>query len=125
MLISLAIAALLVGSVVAWFASAMPDGLEWSIGRTYGEEELSAPKTGIIPKLAKIQEKTSFLPDYGFKDTESEEPASQKETGEDSWPNVSVGTSVSGVVGSVIVLALVGLLGLAMVKLRGKTKARK
>jgi len=118
-LVSLAVAALIIGGAVAWFASSRPDGLEWSIGKAYGEGELPAPVTGIIPRLEKLQEKTSFLPDYEFKEPASDKPDAKEEAEETGWPNISVGTSVSGLVGSVIVLVLVGLLGLAMVKLRG------
>jgi cobalt/nickel transport system permease protein len=44
-----------------------PDGLEWSILKTYGQEELSRERSGIAEKLARFQERLSFLPDYSFK----------------------------------------------------------
>jgi len=109
--------ALLVGGVAAWFASAHPDGLEWSIAKTTGKEELSDSESKVISKLGKLQEGTSFLPDYGFK---SPEPEAGEQEGEGHWPDVSAGTTVSGLTGSVLVLMIVGLLGLLMVKLRGK-----
>jgi hypothetical protein len=55
--------------------------------------------------LAKFQEKTAFLPDYGFK--KSGEPAERAEP----WPAVNAGTSVSGIVGGLITLAVAGLIG--------------
>jgi len=119
-LVSIAAATLLVGGVVAWFASSNPDGLEWTIAKVYGHEELAAPEEGIIPKLAGVQEKVAPLPDYGFKPPETETAAEADDgEGEESWPAVSGGTTVSGILGSGIVLALVGLLGIFMIKIRG------
>lgn len=112
------VAALLIGGVVAWFASAYPDGLEWSISKVYGSEELPEPESGFIHKLGKLQEKTAILPDYSFKGGGGEAAGGEAEEG--SWPAVSGGTSVSGIVGSFMVLALSALIGFAMVKLRGK-----
>lgn len=112
-------AAIVVGGVVAWFASAYPDGLEWSISKVYGSEELPEPNSGFIHKLGKLQEKTAILPDYSFKSGE-EEVANEEE--KESWPAVSGGTSVSGIIGSFMVLTLSALIGFAMVKLRGKVK---
>jgi cobalt/nickel transport system permease protein len=102
-LTTLAIATVIVGGIFSWFASANPDGLEWSMFKTAGETELEAPN-GIHKTLSQIQIKTSFLPDYGFKITASEETVTA-ETGE-SWPAVSAGTSISGLIGGIITLAL-------------------
>ncbi len=124
---SMIVAALLVGGVVAWFASSRPDGLEWSISKAYGQEELPAPEEGIIAKLADFQEKISILPDYGFRASPQEEHSvrSEETKGEKSGDIVSPGASVSGVVGSVIVLVLIGALGLAMVRLRRSNSEKK
>lgn len=114
-LAGLAIAALVLGGVASWFASTHPDGLEWSMFRVSGKEELDAPAGGIHQTLAGLQEKTAFLPDYGFKTAEAEHtPNEQAEAGPESWPAVSAGTSVSGIVGGLITLALAGLVGLAL-----------
>jgi len=122
---SLAVAALLIGCVVAWFASSKPDGLEWSISRTYGHEELPAPEEGVIAGLARLQEKISLLPDYGFREEPVAEPAEAPAgEGGESWPEVSPGTSVSGLVGSLIVLTIIGVFGFAMVKLRRHSGAK-
>lgn len=105
-LLGLAVAALLVGGVASWFASAHPDGLEWALARATGQEEVAMPEGGIHERLAGVQEKSAFLPDYGFKATGEEAEAS-----EETWPAVSAGTSVAGVVGGALVLALSGLVG--------------
>ncbi|MBE5855317.1 MAG: cobalamin biosynthesis protein CbiM [Lachnospiraceae bacterium] len=84
----LGVAALVIGGFVSLFASAFPDGLEWSMERIAGTTELEA--TGnVYDKFAAVQESTSFLPDYAF--TNSDSP---------------LGTTVSGIVGGLIVLAV-------------------
>jgi cobalt/nickel transport system permease protein len=114
-LAGLAIAALVLGGVASWFASSHPDGLEWSMFRVSGKEELDAPGGGIHQTLAGLQEKTAFLPDYGFKTAEVEHaPTEHAEPAPESWPAVSAGTSVSGIVGGLITLALAGVVGLAL-----------
>jgi cobalt/nickel transport system permease protein len=115
-LIGLAIAAVAMGGVASWFASTHPDGLEWSMAKVSGKEELESPGAGIHESLAKVQEKTAFLPDYGFKSAEAAPetaaPAEHAAASEpERWPAVSVGTSVSGIVGGSITLALASLIG--------------
>ena len=70
LIISLAALALVTGGVLSWFASTLPDGLEWSIKGTTGKEELEAPKEGTPGALARLQETLAFLPDYDFKKPE-------------------------------------------------------
>ncbi len=110
-LIGFAVAALLFGGVASWFASTHPDGLEWSMFKVSGKEKLEAPSGGIHETLAGIQEKTAFLPNYGFKTAEGE---SAPEEAAAAWPAVSAGTSVSGVVGGILTLAAAGIVGLAL-----------
>jgi cobalt/nickel transport system permease protein len=113
-LIGLAIAAVVTGGVASWFASTHPDGLEWSMARVSGKEELESPEAGIHESLAKVQEKTAFLPDYGFKSAEAA-PAEHAAAPEaEPWPAVSAGTSVSGIVGGLMTLVLACLAGFAL-----------
>ena len=109
-LAGLAVAALLAGGVASWFASTHPDGLEWSIAKVTGKEELEVPASAIHERLGNVQEKTALLPDYDFR--ASEATATEEEA--PRWPAVSMGTSVAGLVGSLITLALVVLLGLGL-----------
>lgn len=84
----LAVLALLIGGVVSLFASGYPDGLEWSMEKVAGTAELAA--NGSLYQLAgRLQSITAFLPDYAFKGSES-----------------AAGTSVSGIVGGLFVLAV-------------------
>lgn len=103
--IGLTVATLVIGMTLSWFASAHPDGLEWSIGKSTGSEELAARETGLHQSLTELQETTSFLPDYGFKNSED---------GAEAWPAVDAGTSVSGLVGGLITLVLVATIGFAL-----------
>ncbi|MDA8238803.1 MAG: energy-coupling factor ABC transporter permease [Nitrospiraceae bacterium] len=115
----LLIAAVLTGGALSWFASSNPDGLEWSIAKVFGKPELPEKETGIATALKSVQEKTAFLPDYSFK-----KPEGAKERGGPSWPSVDPGTSVSGIVGSALVLAAVLLIGLIIRALRRKSACR-
>lgn len=112
----LLIAALVTGGALSWFASANPDGLEWSINKVFGRPELPETERGIASALKTAQEKTAFLPDYGFKKTEGEE--NRKE--ESSWPSLDSGKSVSGIVGAGLVLVAVLLIGVIIRALRRK-----
>jgi cobalt/nickel transport system permease protein len=119
-LTGLAVAVILVGGSLSWFASANPDGLEWSMEKTAGTAELEAPD-GVHRILAEIQKKTAFLPDYGFRTNEESESAAPTKA---AWPSVSAGTSIAGIVGGVLTLVLAAGAGLIihLIK-RKKSKA--
>ncbi len=108
LLIAFAILAFVTGSALSWFASTHPDGLEWSIEKITGKSELKEAETGIAPALKDIQKKTAVLPDYAFKPAPGSE---QKNAGKPAWPGVDAGTSVSGIIGGSLVLALVLAIG--------------
>ena len=91
----LAIVAVVVGGGLSLFASSNPDGLEWALfGNAeagYSEnmgldEEAFGVSSQAADTAGTIQEKTSFLPDYAFPDSDS-----------------AAGTTVSGIVGSALV----------------------
>ncbi len=82
-------AAAVIGGGLSLLASSLPDGLEWAIGRVAGVEELESAGTGAYAAAESVQESLSFLPDYAFKGSES-----------------VLGTTVSGIVGALLVLAL-------------------
>ena len=111
----LAVVALLVGGGLSLLASSNPDGLEWAL---FGNAEegyaenmgLDEEDFGVSSKAADtagaIQEKTSFLPDYAFTDSDA-----------------AVGTTVSGIVGSAMVAGVAILICLAGGFFRKKNKA--
>ena len=117
-LAGLGAAAVLTGAALSWFASANPDGLEWAMSRTSGKEEPgNAGKVHAL--LGSLQAKTAFLPDYGFRKPESaREAAVSEETipagDAPAWPAVDAGTSVAGIVGGLMTLALALLVGFAL-----------
>jgi cobalt/nickel transport system permease protein len=105
------------GGLLSWFASANPDGLEWSVFHTTGKEEVEASEKGLHSLLATLQEKTAFLPDYSFKESkETEGPATPGKTEE--WPAVSAGTSVSGLIGGAVTMVIAGLIGFGLKRFR-------
>jgi cobalt/nickel transport system permease protein len=97
LLVLLAIAAA-VGGGLSIYASAYPDGLEWSMERVAGTAELE--RSGPAHEAAaKFQESTAFMPGYGF-----------KSGGEGS----AFGTSSSGIIGGALTLALAAAVGAAI-----------
>ncbi|HPA19155.1 MAG TPA: energy-coupling factor ABC transporter permease [Verrucomicrobiae bacterium] len=121
-LAGLLVAAALAGGGLNWFASSHPDGLEWSISKLTGKEELEGSGDGPRGPAARIQEKTAFLPDYGFRPAESKPAPAESSAGPGAgpWPAVSAGTSVSGIVGGLITLIVAGLIGY-LLKRGGRT----
>ncbi|MDA8082845.1 MAG: energy-coupling factor ABC transporter permease [Nitrospiraceae bacterium] len=113
--IGLLIIAAMTGGMLSWFASKNPDGLEWSIEKVFGKPELPEAEHGLAPALKSIQEKTAFLPDYTFRRSGVE-----GDKGSPSWPAPDTGTSVSGIVGSAMVLAAVLLIGVLIRVFRRK-----
>jgi len=117
-LIGFAALAIVTGGALSWFASTHPDGLEGSIAKVTGKEELPEQEHGIPAALKSVQEKTALFPAYGFKP-----PANKSKEKEEapSWPAVDAGTSVSGLVGGVLVLAVAFGIGWAIRAFRGKS----
>lgn len=115
-LAGLLLAALVTGGGLSWFASSSPDGLEWSMFKVSGSEELDEPATGIHHTLASVQTKTALLPDYGFRQTEAAPPVEQEQAA--SWPVVDGGTTASGLVGGFITLFFAAALGFLFKKRR-------
>lgn len=60
-----AVATVVIGGLIVWFASSDPDGLEWSIEQVAGVEELEQEHPTIVSAFAgKISNTTSIMPDY-------------------------------------------------------------
>jgi len=110
----LGIAAALSGVALAWFASASPDGLEWSIARATGSEEFAGDTTAALKNTTtSIQEATAFLPDYAFKQTPAPEGGANNDP-EAQWPAVDAGTSTAGLVGAGLTLVIAALIGFGL-----------
>jgi len=110
----LGIAAVLTGGVLSWFASSSPDGLEWSMLKVSGKEQLEGT-TGVHHFLGALREKTAFLPDYRFRKAQHEgaaaEGATKEEEASPAWPAPDAGTSVSGIVGGALTLLVAMAIG--------------
>jgi cobalt/nickel transport system permease protein len=107
-IISIAILAVITAAGLSLFASAYPDGLEWSMERTAGTAELER-EGAVYDAAAGVVEKTAFMPDYGFKS------ASPDGGG-------AAGTASAGLVGSLITVVFIAALGFAIYALRRKRK---
>ncbi len=93
-------AALLIGGGLSWFASTNPDGLEWSLHRLTGSEELPERPGKVHEALGGIQGRTALLPDYGFRAA----PGAEPESGGTGWAPEGAGQAASGVVGGALTL---------------------
>lgn len=91
-------AALVIGGIASWYASNNPDGLEWSIEKTIDSNEVEG-KSSIHELLRSVQDKISFLPDYNFK------------SDQEAQTQAKLGTSLSGISGSILTLIVAALIG--------------
>lgn len=95
-LISLLFISLIISTIFSLFASEKPDGLEWSIFNIIGKEgEPESILTKLHHYFSEIQNSISLLPDYNFKENKS-----------------TLGTSISGLVGTIIMVIFSFVLGL-------------
>ncbi len=102
LLITLAVVTVVTGGLLSMFASAYPDGLEWSMEKVAGTTELQTSGAA-LEQAAAIQEQTAFLPDYDF---------TQPTEGGIS------GTTVSGLVGGAMTFLLAGITGFAISRIK-------
>jgi len=110
--------AVLSGGLLSWFASSRPDGLEWSISKTTGRDELKPSKEGMYNWLTSFQEMIAFLPDYGFRDDSAAGPEDEapEKSGRPLTPSsaLKTGTSLPGLIGGAITFLCAGLIGLLL-----------
>jgi cobalt/nickel transport system permease protein len=104
--IAIAVAAVVIGGGLSWFASENPDGLEWAIEKTAGTAELEA-NGDIYDSAAAVQQSTAIMPDYDF--------ASEN--------GGSGGVSVAGIVGGGLTFLLAGAVGLIISRAKRKKAA--
>jgi cobalt/nickel transport system permease protein len=102
-LITFLVITAITGGLLSLFASAHPDGLEWSMEKTAGTAELER-EGPVYDAAARAVETSAIMPDYAFKGNDS-----------------ALGTSTAGILGSLITVVLAGGIGLAI---RGVKKRR-
>ncbi|MDR2632375.1 MAG: energy-coupling factor ABC transporter permease [Treponema sp.] len=95
LMISFLVLTALVGGLLSLFASAYPDGLEWSMEKVAGTTELEG-EGPVYETAASVVETTAFMPDYGFAGDEE---------------GSALGTSTAGILGSLITIVLAGGIG--------------
>jgi cobalt/nickel transport system permease protein len=110
-LVSFIVLTVLAGGFLSIFASAYPDGLEWSMEGVAGTAELER-EGGVYNAAGAAVEKTAFMPDYAF-----------PPEGEPSAAAGAAGTAAAGLVGSLITVLIAGGLGLVIAKTRKKEAA--
>lgn len=106
-LITFGILAALTGGLLSLFASAYPDGLEWSMEGVAGTAELER-EGQVYETVSTLVESTAFMPDYGFAGDEE---------------GSALGTAAAGIVGSGITVLLAGGIGFVIHAVRRKSAA--
>ncbi len=97
-LISFVIATIFFGGFLSLYASTNPDGLEWSI-QSIVDDSVPEYSSQVHEKAKELQDKTAILPDYSF-------------VGENQ--EIKMGTSISGIAGAGITLAVTVAVGFAI-----------
>ena len=110
------VAALLLGGVGAWFASSHPDGLEWSVAKVTGNKNFHRKSEPVHEMFAAFQQRTAFLPDYSFKNSAGVKVMSNSP--------INVGTSVSGIAGTLFVLVTAVAAGTILGRKQAAAKSR-
>lgn len=116
-LLGFILATLMIGGLFSSFASSKPDGLEWSLFRLTGQEQLGT--TGpVYPFFAGLQDKIAILQDYQFKSalTDSGNPSVSADS------VIHMDTAAAGLIGGALTLVLIALAGLITVRLKLKRK---
>ena len=107
--VGLCCAGILLGGFFSWFASKNPDGLEWSIARSTGRQELLPQETGTHAFMERLQQKIALLPDYAFKKAEDASVGQARVTAP-----AKAETSVAGILGGLLTLGVALLAGVLL-----------
>jgi cobalt/nickel transport system permease protein len=94
-ILKIAVLTIIIAGILSLFASVKPDGLEWAIQKTAVVKEQSNDST-IATWLDTVQKKTAIFPEYELKAEESK---------------IAVGTSIPGIVGSIVTLCVTLVVG--------------
>ena len=102
------------GGMLAWFASTQPDGLEWSVQRVAASAPPLAAPQGLHARLASLQQRLAWLPGYALPAGRDDATPAGRQPAPGAWPAVEPGTSLAGVVGGAVTLALVMAVGFTL-----------
>ena len=106
---SLLVTALLLAGVVSWFASTLPDGLEWSYSEhRYGAAEKAVQnRSPVVAAVDQWQTKWSPMTDYSRREAPlGQLPAAESSEPESAWPNADGWRSLAGVLGTIVTLGI-------------------
>jgi cobalt/nickel transport system permease protein len=104
------IAALLISGALSWFASEQPDGLEWAILQTAGHDELQN-SSWLHESLAQWQQRFALFSDYQAGVAVLTDKKSADSFDKPAKSPGDLDTSVAGIIGAVLILAIVGIIG--------------
>jgi cobalt/nickel transport system permease protein len=102
--------ALLTGGALSWFASEQPDGLEWAIVKTTGHDEIKN-SSWLHEISAQWQQRIALFADYQTGWTMFADKKAPDAREQSAKPLVDPDTSAAGIIGAVIILAIVGIVG--------------
>lgn len=97
--------AVIIAGGLSLFASKDPDGLEWSIARAAGKAELKA-NDEVHGAVAALQEKVALFPGYAFRKSSQVPVNVSGTTAVNGKESAEAGTSVAGMVGTLLTLAI-------------------
>jgi cobalt/nickel transport system permease protein len=105
---SLLVTALLLAGVASWFASTLPDGLEWSClehrgGTVETNVENDSPTVAAVDRW---QSRWTPLSDYTRRAAPLGELPGEKAEPEAAWPNLDGWRSLAGVLGTIVTLGV-------------------
>jgi cobalt/nickel transport system permease protein len=106
---SLVITALLLAGVMSWFASTLPDGLEWSCRehRYAGVDAAIGNDSPVVAAVDSWQSRWSPMPDYARREATAKRLTTDGERESASaWPNVDGWRSLAGMLGTAVTLAV-------------------
>jgi cobalt/nickel transport system permease protein len=105
---SLLVTALLLAGVVSWFASTLPDGLEWSsLAYDYGAADKNVQNDSpTVAAVDRWQSQWSPLRDYTRRTAPLGESPGEQTEPKAAWPNLDGWRSLAGVLGTLVTLAI-------------------
>jgi cobalt/nickel transport system permease protein len=106
--------AVVISGGLSLFASKDPDGLEWAVARVTRQTELQAPGHGVHATLAAMQTKSAWFPGYSLGKPGRTGVASRP--GASHGESAKPGSSVAGIVGTLLTLMLAFCAGFVLKK---------
>lgn len=104
-LVILGVLAIITAGGLSLYASANPDGLEWSMEKVAGTTEIK-PQDKLLENTAQLQEKTALMPDYDY--------------AADSKGGPINGTSAAGIIGGGLTFLVAGIIAFIISRIKNR-----